>query len=201
MTRLLAALLVLTLTVAGCAEDASTASDPGPTGTATTMREPITPAGIAAVVQEVLGADRVAGFQGGGEEDTVALTVRLAGAAREVLAVSVLINGEAPIASCADLSDRMPSPGDCEVSEDGTILASEVGEAFSDDNVSGSTVRARSVNPGTGRVVFALYETYAERPSLDPATLSAIVSDKRLAALTDPTTNEAGAGLDVEAAQ
>ena len=115
--------------------------------------------------------------------------------------MSVLTNGEAPIASCADLRDRMPSPGDCEVSEDGTILASEVGEAFSDDNVSGSTVRARSVNPGAGRVVFALYETYAERPSLDPATLSAIVSDKRLAALTDPTTNEAGAGLDVEAAQ
>ena len=114
--------------------------------------------------------------------------------------MSVQTNGDAPVTSCADLSDRMTGPSDCEESEDGTILASGVGEAFSDDNLSGSTVMAQSVNPGTGRVVFALYETYAKRAALDPATLSAIVSDKRLAALTDPTTNEAGAGLDVEAA-
>ena len=201
MTRMLAALFLLTLTVAGCAEDTSTASDPGPTETSTPTLEPITPAGIAAVAQEVLGAEQVAGLRAGGEEDTVALTVRLAGAARDVLVVSVQTNGDAPVTSCADLSDRMTGPSDCEESEDGTILASGVGEAFSDDNLSGSTVTAQSVNPGTGRVVFALYETYAKRAALDPATLAAIVSDKRLAALTDPTTNEAGAGLDVEAAE
>ncbi|WP_310528071.1 hypothetical protein [Nocardioides sp.] len=201
MTRILAVLFVLIVTVAGCAQDTSKASDPGPMQTSTSTLEPITPAGIAAVVQELLGADQVAGFSAGGEDDTVAVEVRFPGAAKDILVVAVQIEGDAPVTSCADLSDRMTGPGACEESADGTILASGVGEAFSDENLSGSTVMAQSVNPGTGRVVFALYETYGKRGVLDPAALSAIVSDERLAALTAPTTNEAGARLDVDPAR
>ncbi|MEO6593977.1 MAG: hypothetical protein ABIP94_04415, partial [Planctomycetota bacterium] len=152
MMKMLAALLLVTLTLAGCGEDTSAASDPAPTETSTPTLEPITPAGIAAVVQEILGADKVTELRGGGEEDTVSLMVQLDGVAREVLVVSVQTKGDAPVVSCADLSERMTGAGDCEESEDGTILASGVGEAFSDDNSSGSTVMAQSVNPGTGRV-------------------------------------------------
>ena len=121
MTRRLAALLLLlTLTVAGCAEGTSTASDPGPTSTSAPTLEPITSTGIAAVVHEVLGAEHVAGFRAGGEEDTVALTVRLTGAPRDALVVSVLTEGDVPVTSCADVGERMTGPSDCEEAEDGT---------------------------------------------------------------------------------
>jgi hypothetical protein len=55
-----------------------------------------------------------------------------------------------------------------------------------------------SLNPETRRVVYALHETYAARPALDAETLAQIVSDPALAAMTDPSTNEAGADITLE---
>jgi len=66
-----------------------------------------------------------------------------------------------------------------------------------DDNTRGSTVLAQSVNPETGRVVYALYETYSRPAGLDAATLTAIVSDPALDAMTDPAVNEAGADIEL----
>ena len=61
------------------------------------------------------------------------------------------------------------------------------------------TVLAQSVNPESGRVVYALYETYTRQAGLDPATLSEIVSSADLGAMTDPATNEAGADIEFTA--
>ena len=47
-------------------------------------------------------------------------------------------------------------------------------------------------------MVYASHETYAARPALDAETLTEIVSDPALAAVTDPSTNEAGADINLE---
>ena len=62
----------------------------------------------------------------------------------------------------------------------------------------GSTALAQSVNPETGRVVYALYETYTRRPPSTPRSSAEIVSDPALAAMTDPATNEAGADIEID---
>lgn len=194
--RVVLPLLPLLLTVSACGDDGASGSDVGADpAPSTTSLEAITPAGVAGVVREVLGADRIATYTAAGESDSVGVLVRLDG--RQLLVVSVQVTGEAPISSCDDLADRVMREGDCSVTDDGTIVASGRAEPFSDDNTNGSTVLAQSVNPESGRVVYALYETYSPRPALDPRTITEIVTDPALAAMTDPATNEAGADIEL----
>lgn len=189
-------LLVLALASA-CGNDRATdnATDPGPPSSDAATLEAITPAGVAGVVREVVGADRIVSYSAAGEGDSVGVQARLGG--RQVLVVTVLVNGDVPVDSCEDIAETAMGGGECETDEGGTILASSTAEAFSDDNKEGSTALAQSVDPDTGRVVYALYETYSPTPALDPATLAAIVSDPALAAMTDPATNEAGADIEM----
>ena len=157
--------------------------------------EPIRARGIAAVVRDAIGPERIAVYSGASEEDAVGVQVRLAGG-RDVLVVMVQTEGDPPpVASCDDLAGTGSGDDNCTVTPDGTILMSGAGEAFSDGNSQGSTVRATSVNPEANRVVYALYETYTARPALTAETLAQIVSDPTLAAMTDPSTNEAGADI------
>lgn len=188
-------LLVVLAASAACGGGRDTATDPGPSTPA--GPEPITPQGVAAVVREVVGADRIATFSAAGEDDSVGALARLA-PGRHLLVVTVMVSGEVPVDSCEDLADTAAGAGDCAVEEDGTIVASTTAGPFSDDNRRGSTALAEAVNPDTGRVVIALYETYSRTPALDPRTLATIVSDSRLAALTDPATNDAGADIVLE---
>lgn len=189
-------ILAVVATTVGCGGTAETATEPDPSTSSAAALEAITPQGVAAVVREVVGADRIDTFSAAGESDSVGVTARLV-EGRHLLVVAVMIAGDVPIASCEDLADTATGAGDCAVAEDGTIVASAVGGPFSDDNRRGSTVLAQAVNPDSGRVVLALYETYARTPALDPRTLTAIVSDARLAAMTDPATNEAGADIEL----
>ncbi|MCW2833235.1 MAG: hypothetical protein JWN68_1188 [Nocardioides sp.] len=186
-------LLLVLVVASGCGND--TADDPGRTPSDLRDVEAITPAGVAGVVRKVVGADRIVFYSAAGDDDSVGVQVKLAG--RQVLVVTVQTAGDVPVDSCDDISDTAMGGGECETSEDGTILASGTAEAFSDDNTRGSTVLAQSVNPDTGRVVYALYETYSPTPGLDPATVAAIVSDPALAAMTDPATNDAGADIEM----
>lgn len=196
--RLVLPVLALLLAASACSDDdvsgSDAASGPAPR---TAALEAITPAGVAAVVRGVVGADRIVSYSAAGESDSVGVLVRLAG--RQVLAVTVQTTGEAPISSCDDLAETAITAADCAVEEDGTIVASGTAEAFSDDNTQGSTVLAQSVNPESGRVVYALYETYSPRAGVDPRTLTAIVTDPDLAPMTDPATNEAGADIELAA--
>ncbi len=189
-------LLLTTGSACGSESDSETASDPAATASTSIALEAITSQGIAGVVRDALG-DQVVSYSAAGESDNVGVVATLTG--RQVLSVSVQTQGEVPITSCDDLTNTAMGAADCAVSEDGTITSSGTAEAFSDDNTKGSTVLAQSVNPKTGRVVYALYETYSPTPSLDPATVAAIVSDPALAAMTDPATNAAGADIDLTA--
>jgi hypothetical protein len=192
-------LVVVLATMAACGDGNDTASDPGPSPTTPAGLEAITHQGVAAVVREVVGADRIDTFSAAGEEDSVGALARLSHG-RHVLVVTVQVSGDPPIDSCGDLADTAAGSGDCTVEADGTIVASNTGGPFSDDNRKGSTALAQAVNPETGRVVLALYETYSPTPALDPRTLATIVADPRLAAMTDPATNEAGADIVLEGA-
>ena len=149
------------------------------------------------MISDVVGADLIESYSKAGEEDSVGVLVQLAG--RQVLVVNVQIEGDPPISSCDDLATTAMGDAECSVAEDGTITASGTAEPFSDDNTRGSTVLAQSVNPETGRVVYALYETYSRQAALDPATLSEIVSDPSLDKMTDPATNEAGDDIEITA--
>lgn len=198
--RLLILTLVLLLAATGACSGESepdTAADPDPTTSTSAALEPITVQGIAGVVRDVVGADLIEAYSEAGEGDSIGVLVQLAG--RQVLVVNVQTAGNAPITSCDDLATTAMGDADCVVGEDGTITASGTAEPFSDDNKRGSTVLAQSVNPESGRVVYALYETYSRQASLDPATLSAIVSSPDLGAMTDPATNEAGADIELTA--
>lgn len=194
---LLALLLLGTTSACGDGTDPDTASDLDPSTETSAALEAITAEGVAGVVRDVVGADLVASYSAAGESDSVGVLARLTG--RQALVVTVQIAGDVPIASCDDLADTAMGSGDCVVDEDGTIVASGTAGPFTDDNLRGSTVLAQAVNPETGRVVYALYETYSRQPTMDAATLTAIVTDPALAALTDPATNEAGADIELMA--
>lgn len=189
-------LLILLATSSACGSDGDVdeAVDPAGSTTSSPALEAITPQGVAAVVRDALGADRIVSYSAAGESDSVGVMVELEG--RQRLVVNVQIEGEVPIDSCEDLSETAMGVADCVTDEDGTITASGSAEAFSDDNTRGSTVLAQSVNPETERVVYALYETYSPRAGLDAAGLAAIVSDPALAAMTEPATNEAGSDIE-----
>lgn len=204
--------LLLTVTAAACGHGAGTSSDTASdtssdTASDTSGRpasgaasepaeddlEPITSRGVAAVVRDALGAERITSYSAVDEDGQVGVMVRLA--RRQVLMVGVHTAGDVPVSSCEDLASTAVAGSDCRTEADGTILAAGTSEAFSDGNRRGSTVLAQSVNPETGRVVLAMYETFAPEPELDPDTLAAIVSDRDLAPMTSPSTNEAGADI------
>ena len=166
MSRLLVPLLLILATATACGTETDTASDPDPTTSTSAALEAITAQGIAGVVRDVVGAGLIESYSEAGEDDSIGVLVQLAG--RQVLVVNVQVTGDAPIASCEDLASSAMSDADCAVDEDGTITASGTAEPFSDDNVRGSTALAQSVNPDTGRVVHALYETYTRQAALDP---------------------------------
>jgi len=190
-------LVLVTGSACGSDRDPEKASDPAGTPSSSAALEAITAQGVAGVVRDALGADAIVSYAAAGEDDTVGVLVKLA--ERQQLVVNVQIQGDVPIESCDDLSNTASGAGDCATDEDGTITASATAEPFSDDNAQGSTVLAQSINPKTGRVVYALYETYSPTPGLDAATLAAIVSDPALAAMTDPATNEAGDDIELTA--
>ena len=194
LKRALPLLLVLA-TACACGDDIETASDPDPSSSP--ALEAITAAGVAGVVREVVGADLTVSYAEAGEADSVGVLAKFAGKA--VLVVNVQTAGDVPITSCDDLATTAMGAAKCSVTDDGTIIAAGAAGAFSDDNVHGSTVLAQSVNPETGRVVYALYETYTRQVGLDAATLTEIVSDPALAAMTEPATNAAGVDIELVA--
>jgi len=220
-----AVLLVAALAlVTGCADrtsgassgsaDATSSTTAGsatpPTGSAGSTNkgrtEVIRPAGIAALVEEHLGALDVRSYGSYGDESgAVHLVVGLgAPDRRDMFVVSVYSSGQAEGASGAPRScarDKL-STNDvrrrtCHRLTDGTTVTAYLSRGgFSDDNADGIVVAGTSHAPD-GSVALAMYESYDASPAVSVAGLDRLLSDRRLSWRTGSAVNQAGRDLDV----
>src|SRR5687768_7972181 len=100
--------LLLLLASAGCGEATDTASDTSADARSGTRSdadvEPITTQGVAAVVRDALGPERISAYSGAEEDDAVGVEVQLA-EGRDILIVMVQTQGDPPpVADCDDLA-------------------------------------------------------------------------------------------------
>lgn len=217
----------IALVVAGCGSPAPDASDTTtasasasasasdaiasrpPTGgsrPAQGHKEPITSAGIAAVVEDHLGAENIKLFGSYGDEPgSVDLMVGLrSGGQRDMFVVSVYSPaqgagefgslGKCPRKKAPARKMRQES---CHKLKDGTtVMADLTLSGFSDDNSHGRVVSGTAQAPD-GSVTLAMYESYDSSPPVSVADLSDLLSDPRLTWRTDSTVNDAGQDLKV----
>lgn len=194
---LVAVLVALALGSTSCGSGGSSIATSG-------AQERITQGGVAALVREHVGADEVERFEVyEAEAGSVGVLVELRGAGpRDMFVVSVWSPdnelGSAGDRSCEGLEDEVSSVGAqaCRVLDDGTVVQVLEGEAFSDSNTGGSTLRGSAVSPTAGAAL-AMYEAYGESVPLGLDTLSALLSDPLLRWTTDVAVNEAGASIDL----
>ena len=202
----LAALLALGLSACSTTANPTTsAPSTAPTSASSTPSsspahsQKITPDGVAAVVVDYFG-DRVDHFSsvGAGEQSTVAVSVAAAGSGkRDQFSVQVYDPNQADGQPGGDGCPPRPK-ADCRVGADGTAVATLLTkEGFTDGNVDGAVVTASALNPDTGRMVIAMYESWDTTPPVDADDLRRLVADERLAWLTDPAVNRAGKNIDL----
>jgi len=195
---------VLLAALTGCGS-----SEPEPDAQERRRTERITPGGIAALVDEHLGADNVKRYGSYGEEEgSVDVMVQLRRAdRRDMFVVGVASPDQAdrefPGAaglSCRELQRHGERRGGrlwCEDFSDGGVAYVQlVPYGFSDDNADGRTLGAMAAHPD-GRWANAMYESYALHVGIDAQDLLALMADERLAWSTDPAVNEAGRDIDV----
>ena len=216
--RLAAAALVLAavLATAGCGDAAgrgkdgedttSSSADGSPTSAA---REQITQGGLAALVADHLGKDAIASFGSYGDEPgEVYVMVRLRGSGRaDQFAVSVTSPKQggpevAAMAKCPTAQQRKRSGGmkefTCHRLQNGTTVTSYlVPSGFSDDNARGLVVTGVSVAPDKSTTI-AMYESYDKTAPISVTEVDKLLSDPRMAWMTDPATNEAGNSLQIK---
>lgn len=218
-----ALVLILALLATGCGNKAAdTASPPEATTSASATNAPaptratsaptggrkerITSAGIAAVVREHLGAQRVRLYGTyGGEPGSVDLMLSLRnGGGRDMFTVSAYSPGQGggefgELGRCprSKKATRFMRHIRCHELPDGTtVLAYLVPSGFSDDNAHGQVVNGVSTSPD-GSVALAMYESYDRSPAVSVADVDDLLSDRRLTWRTDPTVNDAGRDIKV----
>lgn len=178
--------------------DGSTSSDePSVDG-----EEQITPGGIAAIVVEHLGSDAVSTFVTyEPEPGSVSVTVQLRDATPHNFAVQVFSPEVAEQFIATGLCPPEPERergSQCRTLDNGTtVTTKEDAEGFSDDNVDGMVVSGSAITPENGGAL-AMYESYDDTPAVSATDLEALLTDPRLAWLTDPAVNEAGENIDVK---
>ena len=168
--------------------------------------EVIRPAGIAALVEEHLGALDVRSYGTYGDESgAVDLAVGLgAPDRRDMFVVSVHSPGQAEGAFGAPrrCARDKKSTNDvrrltCHRLTDGTTVTAYLSQGgFSDDNADGIVVAGTSHAPD-GSVALAMYESYDALPAVSAADLDRLLSDRRLRWRTESAVNKAGRDLDV----
>lgn len=165
-------------------------------------KEQITPAGIAAIVLEHLGSDAVQQFLTyEPEPGSVSVVVRLRDSTPNSFGIQVYSPEQAEMFGPAGDCSQQPRRGgesECRVLGNGTTVTTSVSsQGFSDDNVDGMVISGTVITPEDGGAL-AMYESYDDSPVLSVADLEGLLTDPRLAWLTDPAVNEAGEGIDVE---
>ena len=217
--RLAAAALGLAavLAAAGCGtaggggkdgEDTTSSSADGSPTSAARVR--ITQGGLAALVADHLGKDAIASFGSYGQEPgQVDVMVRLRGSGRaDMFSVSVTSPKQGgrelagAMAKCPTTQQRKRMGGmkefTCHRVQNGTtVTAYLVPSGFSDDNARGLVVTGVSVGPGKSTTM-AMYESYDKTAPISVAEVDKLLSDTRMAWMTDPATNKAGNSLKIE---
>ena len=197
---------VLVLLLGACGDGTSdTARPDAPTSgdAAASTPELITPGGVAALVQEHLGEERVeqlAVTQSG--DESVGVMVRLADAGpADNFAVSIYspegsdVPGRRSCRQERRARDSAQKLTCVELDDGRTVMASLVPEGFSDDNTDGVVVYGTTTSD-TGAVI-AMYESYDRTPPVTPEDLVDLLRDPRLAWRTDPEVNRAGADIEL----
>jgi len=230
---------VLVLSTAACGEASPGASDvprstagvtqtstaggsasPSPPASASPSRRPkddknhrdrITPAGVAAIVQEHLGAERIRRFGTYGDDlESVGVMVELRhDGRRDIFGVQVYRPqrgkgglGEAATCPSGRRAKRIRAAETvCEKLPDGTsVMAQLVPHGFSDDNEDGLVISGVSARPD-GTAAIAMYESYDSSPSITVAEVAELLSDPGLTWEPEPSVNEAGRDVDVRRLQ
>ena len=189
-------------------EEAPTSSaDRSPTSAA---RERITQGGLAALVAEHLGKDAIATFGSYGREPgEVYVMVRLRDSGRaDMFSVSVM-SPEQGGPELAGAMGKCPTTRQrkrmrdmkeftCHRLQDGTtVTAYLVPSGFSDDNPRGLVVTGVAVAPDKSTTL-AMYESYDKTAPISVTDVDKLLSDPRTTWMTDPATNQAGEGIEIE---
>lgn len=192
---------------AGGSASPSPSAPESPSGSPQQGGDRITPAGVAAIVQEHLGADRIRRFGTYGEEPgSVGVMVDLRqDGRRDLFMVQVYRpqRGEDTLGRAAECprGQRATRFGarevTCEELPDGTsVVAQLFPGGFSDDNEDGLVVSGVSTRPD-GTSTLAMYESYDSTPALTVAEVAELLSDPGLSWKPDPAVNRAGRDIDV----
>lgn len=198
------AITALLVTLAGCGDDTSPSAREDPTGAA---GERITSQGVAALVEEHLGADRVRWYGAFDEEGQVLVTVRLEDASGPH---SFVVGASSPDSdeygflgddvTCDQMEAQEGRRGMevwCQALEGGGIATVQrLPTGFTDGNRHGRMMMAFAYQPG-GRTATAMYESSTPTTDIEPETLLELVADERLAWTTDPAVNDAGSDIEV----
>lgn len=204
--RIIAPALASALVVLGaCGDQAadSTGSESTSSGRAAANTERITTGGVAVLVQQHFGREAVREFRrAGSEPGAVGVMVQLTEGGRDdnfgVQAYSPQGSDFPGRQTCAEAERQRGQEPDfsCVELEDGrTVYAYLSPEGFSDDNTDGMTLLAASTSDAGA--VIAMYESYDRTPPLDTEDLVDLLSEPRLAWMTDPAVNRAGAEIEV----
>jgi hypothetical protein len=200
-----ATFLTVLMTACGSQDMNSAGKSPSPDQTVRGHREePITPGGVAFIVLDHLGPDtvrQVVTFAEDEEGEAVGVMVRLRERTPHNFAVNVYppeqAKGFGPAGKCPP-NPRKGEASRCRVLDDGTaVTTSQIAEGFSDDNADGSVLTGTAVTPDAGAAL-AMYESYDDSPAISMADLEDLLSDPRLAWLTDPEVNESGKTVDLK---
>ena len=213
-----ASVLAAVLAATGCGNAAgggkdgkdtkSASADASPSSAA---REKITQHGLAALVAEHLGKDAIASFGSfGPEPGEVYVMVRLRGGGRaDMFAVSVMSPKQGgrelagAMGKCPTTKQRKRMGGDmkeftCHRLQHGTtVTAYLVQSGFSDNNARGLVVTGVGVAADKSTTM-AMYESYDKSAPVTVTEVDKLLSDPRMAWMTDPATNEAGNSIKIK---
>lgn len=182
----------------------STSARPAPAA----AKEQVTTAGIAALVNDHLGAGKVASFVSYGDEPgSVGVMIRLRGGGRADNFMVAVYSPKRGGGEFRELTkcprrkqaarDRFTKKFTCHRLANGTtVTAYLTAYGFSDDNSRGHVVTG-TAGATDGSVTMAMYESYDRAAPITVAEVDKLLSDPRLTWMTDPAVNAAGKGLHV----
>lgn len=214
VARAALSVLALTLLAGGCGSEAPGAgerTEPVPSSSVSSTpgkeaKEPITIGGVAAIVEERVGAKGVRLFGTyGSEPGSVGVMIRLRNATMRDMFLVDVYSPEHARSEFGALTECPPNERagnrlrrmTCRELENGTkVSAYLVPSGFSDDNRNGVVVGGMAAKPD-GSGVLVMYESYDASPPVGIRDIERLLADRRLTWQTDPAVNEAGRAIKI----